>query len=412
MGLAGRLKGILVAAIVAVSLLAAPAGLAAVAPAVSTGAPQSVTTTSATLTGNVNPEGQSTTYHFEYGLTTAYGTTTPSTDAGSGTTSVPVTAPIASLTPNTTYHYRVVATNASGTNVGTDMTLTTAKPAAASAPGVSTGGVTSLTPTSTTLTGTVNPQGQATTYHFEYGANTHYGSVTPSASAGSGTSNVAVQATIGSLTPNKTYHYRLVATNASGTNTGADRTFKTPKPAAITIAPSPSTITFGQATTVKGTAPASTTVTLQRAVSSSGPFVNVASTTSDKNGRYSFAQRPVSNTFYRARAGAMTSSSARVLVRFRISLFVGDTTPRSGQLVRFSGRVLPRHDGLVVRIQRLTRSGFWRTVKRTFLHPAGGTASAYSTRFRVRRGGLYRATVGPDATHARGFSRDIRITVH
>src|SRR5919204_1986448 len=121
-------------------------------------------------------------------------------------------------------------------------------PAAAAglAPAVSTGGATAVTTTSATLSGTVNPEGEATTYYFQYGASTAYGSTTPSpaASAGSGTMNVNASAAAGSLTPNTTYHYRLVATNASGTNTGADHTFKTAKPSttAVTIAASPNPI--------------------------------------------------------------------------------------------------------------------------------------------------------------------------
>lgn len=283
---------------------------------------------------------------------------------------------------------------------------------AAVAPTVATGAAQSVTATSATLTGDVNPEGQPTTYHFEYGLNNKYGSVTPSTSAGSGTTNAAVSATIGSLTPGTTYHYRLVATNASGTTTGSDKTFKTSTPSSVTIAPSPSTITFGQSTTLKGKGPAHTTITLQRAASSTGPYSNVASTTSSNGGNYSFVQTPGARTFYRAVAGGVTSSSVRVRVRFRISLFVSTTNPRTGQLVRFSGRVAPSHNGLRVRIQRLSQNGFWHTLASPFLHSAGGNASAYSIRIPVRRGGLYRASVGPDATHARGFSRDIRIRVH
>src|SRR2546421_22235 len=132
-------------------------------------------------------------------------------------------------------------------------------PAAAAglAPVVSTGGAASVTATSATLTGTVNPEGQATTYYFQYGTSTAYGSTTPSpaANAGSGTMNVNVSAAAGSLTPNTTYHYRLVATNASGTSTGADHMFKTAKPStAATIAASPNPVVNGQTTTVPGPA--------------------------------------------------------------------------------------------------------------------------------------------------------------
>ena len=44
---------------------------------------------------------------------------------------------------------------------------------------------------------------------------------------------MAVRATISGLTHDTTYHYRVVATNASGTHAGADKTFRTATPAAL-----------------------------------------------------------------------------------------------------------------------------------------------------------------------------------
>jgi len=187
--------------------------MAASAPSATTGGAQAVSTSSATLTGTVNPQGQDTTYYFEYGTSTAYGSRTAKSSAGNGTSNVSASAAIGSLTPSTTYHYRLVADNGSRTTLGADMTFTTV----ASAPRATTGGPKSVTSSSATLTGTVNPQGQDTTYYFEYGTSTAYGSRTAKSSAGNGTSNVSASAAIGSLTPNTTYHYRLVATNGSGT---------------------------------------------------------------------------------------------------------------------------------------------------------------------------------------------------
>jgi hypothetical protein len=77
--------------------------------------------------------------------------------------------------------------------------------------------------TTATLNGTVDPNGTATTYHFEYGTTTDYGLETASQSAGSGTEPVAVQAPVSGLSASTTYHYRLVA----GDVKGADQTFKT-----------------------------------------------------------------------------------------------------------------------------------------------------------------------------------------
>jgi hypothetical protein len=94
-------------------------------PIVATGAASAITATSATVNGSVNPVNQPTTYHFEYGSSTGYGSTTagqtisPADDA-----SHPVSAGLSGLTPGATYHYRLVAVNATGTTAGSDQTFT------------------------------------------------------------------------------------------------------------------------------------------------------------------------------------------------------------------------------------------------------------------------------------------------
>ncbi|MBC8176585.1 MAG: S8 family serine peptidase [Deltaproteobacteria bacterium] len=80
-------------------------------PTVTTGSAPSVTSSSATLNGTVNPNGASTTYYFQYGTSTSYGSSTTSTSAGSGTSDVSVDATISGLSSSTTYHFRLVATN-------------------------------------------------------------------------------------------------------------------------------------------------------------------------------------------------------------------------------------------------------------------------------------------------------------
>ena len=61
------------------------------------------------------------------------------------------------------------------------------------------------------VSGTVDPNGSATTYHVEYGADTTYGAQTTDASAGSGSTGLLVTATVTGLAPQTTYHYRFVA---------------------------------------------------------------------------------------------------------------------------------------------------------------------------------------------------------
>jgi hypothetical protein len=95
-------------------------------PSASTEAASAITSNSATLHGTVNPHKLPTTYHFEYGTTTSYGSNTANTSAGSGNSALAATASVSGLAAATTYHYRLVATNAAGTSSGADRTLRTA----------------------------------------------------------------------------------------------------------------------------------------------------------------------------------------------------------------------------------------------------------------------------------------------
>jgi hypothetical protein len=97
-------------------------------PTVTTGSASSVTSSSATVAGTVNPNGVATKYHVDYGTTSGYETATGELSAGSGTSAVPVSASLTKLKPGTTYHYRVVATTAAGNAIGEDKTFRTASP--------------------------------------------------------------------------------------------------------------------------------------------------------------------------------------------------------------------------------------------------------------------------------------------
>jgi len=68
-------------------------------PTVTTLAASAVQFNAATLNGKVNPNGLLTTAHFEYGPTTAYGTSTLSISVGSGSAAVPATGDLTNLTP-------------------------------------------------------------------------------------------------------------------------------------------------------------------------------------------------------------------------------------------------------------------------------------------------------------------------
>lgn len=77
------------AAVVAAGTVAGVAA-AASSPSVVTGATSAVHSTTAVLHGTVNPNGRSTTYYFQWGLTNAYGAVTTVRSAGDGTKNVAV----------------------------------------------------------------------------------------------------------------------------------------------------------------------------------------------------------------------------------------------------------------------------------------------------------------------------------
>jgi hypothetical protein len=95
------------------------------APLASTGAASGVSPTAATLNGSVTPNGLAASYHFEYGITAAYGAQTLDQSAGLGDSAAAVSQAIGGLAASTTYHFRVVATTAIGQAVGGDVTFTT-----------------------------------------------------------------------------------------------------------------------------------------------------------------------------------------------------------------------------------------------------------------------------------------------
>ncbi|OAI56761.1 hypothetical protein AYO49_00600 [Verrucomicrobiaceae bacterium SCGC AG-212-N21] len=110
-----------------ISLYFARADLSPFFATLALGAASSVTATSATLNGTVNPNGLLTAAQFEYGPTTAYGSlAAASLSPNNGTLDQAVNVPLTGLTPGTLYHYRLTATTSSGTKVTGDGTFTTA----------------------------------------------------------------------------------------------------------------------------------------------------------------------------------------------------------------------------------------------------------------------------------------------
>jgi hypothetical protein len=90
-----------------------------------TGAASGISTSAATVSGTVNPEGAAVKVHFDFGTTTAYGQSTPAQTVGVGNAPAAFNAALSGLPAGTTVHYRAVASSDFGTFAGADQTLTT-----------------------------------------------------------------------------------------------------------------------------------------------------------------------------------------------------------------------------------------------------------------------------------------------
>lgn len=238
----------------------------------------SVTYNSAIVTGSANAAGSNVTAWFDYGLTNNYGTTVAATPANvTGSSSTGLTASLSDLQFATTYHYR--ARTISGTGLisyGKDSTFTT-MPAP---PTVITTDATNVTSSDATLNGLVTANAGLSAVTIQYGLTTAYGSViTATPSTVNGLNATAVSAYISGLTPYTTYHFRVVASNISGTIYGNDMSFTTlPVPASVvTLA---ATNIIGDLATLNGTVNANyapSTVTFEWGLTTSyGSTVNAS----------------------------------------------------------------------------------------------------------------------------------------
>lgn len=147
--------------------------------------------------------------------------------AGEGNTEVEVDA--TGLEPNTTYEVELIATNAGGPVSAGPVSFKTdpVAPSAATIPAVLGDGGT------ISLGGRINPHNSATHYWVEYGSTAAYGTSVPlseDADAGSGGAAETFTQEVAGLDPDMTYHFQIVAENATGRTEGGDRTFTTPAP--------------------------------------------------------------------------------------------------------------------------------------------------------------------------------------
>lgn len=196
----------------------------------------------------------------------------------------------------------------------------------------------------------------------------------------------------------------------------------TPANPDLTIAATPNPVLWARAVTItgrlRGPDNGGKTVELQQNPHPfPGTFTPVSSATTNATGDYTFRVRPPKHTDYRVVAKLspeVVSGSVRSLVRMRINRRVDDHTPDAGQVVIFSGKVGPAHDGRTVYIQRRNADGLWRTKGTTTLVDAGDAApnsSTYSRDLRINRDGHYRVVVRSDGDHRGSKTRRVRLDV-
>jgi hypothetical protein len=190
----------------------------------------------------------------------AYGTTNGWTETGitwnnrpgrtTGALDTPATAPPSTwvsfnvtsfVTGDGAYSFDLATTSTDGVNFnsresGTNVPRLIVTTASTGAPVPVTGQASQVASAGATLNGTLNPGGQAATYHFDYGTDATYGLQTSETGVPAGTSAVPVAAALTGLAPATTYHFRLVGSNASGIVDGADQAFTTPSDTTVTVA--------------------------------------------------------------------------------------------------------------------------------------------------------------------------------
>jgi hypothetical protein len=98
-------------------------------------------------------------------------------------------------------------------------------------PTVTTLPASSIASTGAVLNTVINPNGLRTSYFFEWGMTTSYGSMTPNRTLSLGgtfifASPANANALVGGITPGVTYHFRAVGSNSMGKIFGADQSFR------------------------------------------------------------------------------------------------------------------------------------------------------------------------------------------
>jgi hypothetical protein len=289
-----------------------------------------------------------------------------------------------------------------------------AAPALAAVPAVSTGAFGSLTYQSAVLGAAVNPEGRISVVYFQYGTTKKYGAQSGSIEVAAGARAVPVAIPVTGLTPGTLYHYRVVATNSSGTALGADRTLTTlkiPLSLAITGA-APNPAPYGAAIqlvgTLSGTGSAGAVIQLQENVFPyTGGFVDYGNPELTlSTGAFTFnVIGAAMNTQFRVVSGTVVSGIVTVQMMVSVTLAGEASGTHQHPKIRFSGVITPAEPGARIAFERLVGTT-WRVVGGTVASAKTVNATvAFATTLRIRAGGTFRALALPvEGAHNAGYS--------
>lgn len=200
-----------------------------------------VGSSSAVMSGVLNPENDSTHYQFQYGACETLDTCPGAGETGSLESAfygkVPTTLEAKGLQPGTVYHYRLTAENTGGVARGVEGQFTTAP---APVVGAVTGSAGGVGVGSAVISGAVSPDGQPAVYAFELGiANgsaTQFGVVFSGQVPGS-SALVPESLALSGLQPGVTYAYRIAVHSGYGSAVGETVTFTTQGLPAVLVSP-------------------------------------------------------------------------------------------------------------------------------------------------------------------------------
>ncbi len=296
-------------------------------------------------------------------------------------------------------------------------------PAAASAakkPGATTGAAASIAPTTATLNGRVDPNNAATTYFFQLGTTSLYGTNTAVTAAGGGANPRAVSVPLSGLAPATTYHYRIVAQNRLGITRGEHKTFKTkPQPLGLSLAATPNPVPIGKPTVLGGQLTGTNNAGRQIVLESNPwPYVqgflpvgNALVTDAAGNFAFSLLSVPVTTQFQVHVAARPEVASTALFVGAALRVGTGKKKTaryRHSATVRFRGSISPQNDGGRVSIQKLS-GGVWVEKANTVAEDAGESGSRYAKSVRIHTSGKFRIVAEAAGQYASGIGRTVVI---